>query len=162
MVDFGIEYPILSLGSLCSLIRMLLSQLPLEIITLICHYLPLQDVKNVAQIIPNKQVCFTSVFNKWSKFHDIFLHLQDRINMIKSKNKLIHLYHKNYNTEQNFNHLHGKISPQKYYLHIMTTNQYWFQSSTPFFVKDALNYMLKSLSSIEQYYEIVNNNDHQL
>ena len=152
MVDFDIEYNCHSAASLCSLARMLLTHLPPEIVTIICSYLPLQDVKNVAQILPVS----ASVFKNWSKLQNIFTYIQNQANIIKTKNKLKHLHHANMDSEQ-FRHMDMHISPKKYFMHIMITDQNWFESSSPFYVKETLNYMLDVLNSIKLYYDFVNN-----
>ena len=133
----------------------MLTQLPPEILTMICSFLPLQDVKNVAQILP--EIFLTIVFKNWSKLQNTLNNIQTQINLIKSNNHLKHLYHENCVSEQFFTHLQGNISPKKLFLHIMVTDQHWFESSSPFYVKKTLNYMLTFLNDVKKYYDIVNN-----
>ena len=146
MVDIDFGYDCHFVTSLCLLVRMMINKMPAEIICMICKYLPLQDVKNVSLILP--EIYLTSVFKNWSKLHNNLNYIQEQINMIKCKLKLKHLYE---------NDVSGNISPKKFFLHIMVTDQNWFQCSSPFYVKQTLNYMMRLLNDVLVYHDIVNN-----
>ena len=70
---------------------MLITQLPPEILTYICEYLPLQDVKNVSQILP--EIYLSSVFKNWSNLQNTLNYIQEQIrvkflNMTNTANEL--------------------------------------------------------------------------
>ena len=128
---------------------MLITQLPLEIITYICEYLPLQDVKNVSQILP--EIYLSSVFKNWSNLQNTLNYIQEQINMIKSNHPLEYVYS-----------LRGYITPTSpvyhlYLVHTMVTDQTWFQVESPFYVKKTLISLMRLVNDVTVFH---NNNIH--
>ena len=128
---------------------MLITQLPPEILTYICEYLPLQDVKNVSQILP--EIYLSSVFKNWSNLQNTLNYIQEQINMIKSNHPVAYVYS-----------LRGYITPTSpvyhlYLVHTMVTDQTWFQVESPFYVKKTLISLMRLVNDVTVFH---NNNIH--